>query len=190
MSTKATSTDDPNSKDPSSSLRIQALPKEVVDRIAAGEVVQRPASVVKELLENSLDANSTSIDVQCTAGGMRMLTITDDGDGIYPADLPLAAKRFATSKLKRLNDLKSIATFGFRGEALASASMVGRLSIISRKRKRPGMKVSACAYKMSYNEGKPTKSKPIPSAGKEGTVVKVEDLFYNLPSRKRAFEGA
>ena len=171
------------------SPRIQALPKQVVDRIAAGEVVQRPASVVKELIENSLDAEATSIDVQCAAGGMRVLTVTDDGNGIHPDDLLLAATRFATSKLKQLDDLKSIQTFGFRGEALASASMVGRLSIISRRRKRAESKSSSCAFKMAYSDGAPT-GKAVPSAGKEGTIVKLEDLFYNLPSRKRAFEGA
>lgn len=114
--------------------RIQALPQHVVDRIAAGEVVQRPASVVKELIENSLDASATTIDVQCQNGGMNLLVITDDGCGIHPDDLSLAATRFATSKLKQIDDLKSIMTFGFRGEALASASMVGKLSIISRRR--------------------------------------------------------
>ncbi len=176
-----------------SSSRIKPLPKKVVDRIAAGEVVQRPASVVKELIENSLDASATSIDVQCSAGGMRLLSITDDGDGIHPDDLKLAATRFATSKLVSVDDLKNMETFGFRGEALASASMVGRLSIISRKRVRPGSgkstKRNACAFKLNYADGEPC-GKAVPSAGKEGTCVKLEDLFYNLPSRKRAFEGS
>jgi DNA mismatch repair protein MLH1 len=173
---------------PDEKPRIQALPKQVVDRIAAGEVVQRPASVIKELIENSLDAGATSIDVQCSGGGMRLLSITDDGHGIHPEDLKLAATRFATSKLKQFNDLALISTFGFRGEALASASMVGRLSIVSRKRPRNGSKKSECAYKMSYEDGAPT-GRAMPSAGKEGTCVKLQDLFYNLPSRKRAFEG-
>ena len=170
--------------------RIKPLPKKVVDRIAAGEVVQRPASVVKELIENSLDAHSSSIDVQCSAGGMRLLSITDDGDGLHPDDFKLAATRFATSKLANVDDLKNMQTFGFRGEALASASMVGRLTIVSRKRARPGMnsKKQSCAFKMSYTDGAPC-GKAVPSAGKEGTCVKLEDLFYNLPSRKRAFEG-
>lgn len=166
--------------------RIQALPQHVVDRIAAGEVVQRPASVVKELIENSLDASATTIDVQCQNGGMNLLVITDDGCGIHPDDLSLAATRFATSKLKQIDDLKSIMTFGFRGEALASASMVGKLSIISRRRNVDSKQ--SFAYKMSYNDGAPV-GKPQVSAGREGTVVRLEDLFYNLPSRKRAFEG-
>jgi DNA mismatch repair protein MLH1 len=170
-----------------SETRIQALPQQVVDRIAAGEVVQRPASVVKELIENSLDASATTIDVQCQNGGMNLLVITDDGCGIHPDDLSLAATRFATSKLKKIDDLKSIMTFGFRGEALASASMVGKLSIISRRRSMNAKQ--SYAYKMSYNDGTP-EGKPQVSAGREGTVVRLEDLFYNLPSRKRAFQGA
>ena len=194
---------------PSRPSRIHPLPKDVVDRIAAGEVVQRPASVVKELIENSLDAGSTTIDVQLQGGGLRMLTVTDDGCGISPPDLQLAATRFATSKLVEFDDLRSIRTFGFRGEALSSASMVGRLSITSRRRKRPrsgegGASAAsvipvdadeakfstACAYKQSYRDGLPTSSKPSPSVGREGTVVRVEDLFYNVPSRRRAFFGA
>ena len=194
----------------SAPARIQPLPKLVVDKIAAGEVVQRPASIAKELIENSLDAGSTTIDVQCQAGGMRLLTVADDGGGISPPDLALAATRFATSKLVRLDDLKSIRTFGFRGEALASASMVARLSIVSRKRRRaPNATATtsgtsstssldddekkystSCAYKQSYRDGKPTAAKPTPSAGRDGTTIRVEDLFYNIPSRRRAFAGS
>lgn len=188
--------------------RIEALPQEVIDRIAAGEVVQRPASVVKELIENSLDAHASVIDVQCMTGGMRLLSVTDDGHGIHPQDLELAAKRFATSKLRQLDDLKEIQTFGFRGEALASASMVGRLEIVSRRRctfdsgtgdvnqtANGQMGISKftssnnCAYKMTYRDGEPC-GKATPSAGKEGTCVKLQDLFYNVPNRRRAFEGA
>lgn len=181
---------------PPAPARIQPLPKLVVDRIAAGEVVQRPASIAKELIENSLDASSTTIDIQCQAGGMRLLAVADDGCGISPPDLQLAATRFATSKLVALDDLKSIRTFGFRGEALASASMVARLSITSRKRRRGAVAdddekkySNSCAYKQSYKDGKPTATKPTPSAGRDGTTIKVEDLFYNVPSRRRAFAG-
>jgi DNA mismatch repair protein MutL len=174
--------------------RIQALPQQVIDRIAAGEVVQRPASVVKELLENSLDAQAFNIDVQCIAGGMRFISVTDDGHGIHPQDLPLAARRFATSKLRQLDDLRQIQTFGFRGEALASASMVGRLEIVSKRRRTfdgaaAAVAASTCAYKMTYQDGEP-RGRSVPSAGKEGTCVKLQDLFYNIPNRKRAFEGA
>ncbi len=163
-------------------------------------VIQRPSSIAKELIENSLDACSTKIEIHCSGGGLSSLVITDDGLGFHPEDLKLAATRFATSKLVHYEDLKSIQTFGFRGEALASCSMVGRLSIISRRKRKKSsssnnnnrnskMKTTTCAYKMSYVDGKP-KGKAMPSAGKEGTQVKVEDLFYNLPSRKRAFEGS
>eukprot|EP00559_Dactyliosolen_fragilissimus_P008828 CAMPEP_0184857214 /NCGR_PEP_ID=MMETSP0580-20130426/2371_1 /TAXON_ID=1118495 /ORGANISM="Dactyliosolen fragilissimus" /LENGTH=871 /DNA_ID=CAMNT_0027352679 /DNA_START=548 /DNA_END=3163 /DNA_ORIENTATION=+ len=127
---------------------------------------------------------------------------------MYPQDMLLAATRFATSKLVHFDDLKTIQTFGFRGEALASASMVGRLSIVSRRREKStldfhsaeevedrenqiGPKYStSCAYKLSYVDGKPTDKKPSPTAGKEGTTVKLQDLFYNVPSRRRAFEGS
>ena len=179
---------------PAPPARIQPLPKLVVDRIAAGEVVQRPASIAKELIENSLDASSTIIDIQCQSGGMRLLTVADDGCGISPPDLQLAATRFATSKLVALDDLKSIRTFGFRGEALASASMVARLSIVSRKRRRGAAAAAdedekkystSCAYKQSYKDGRPTATKPTPSAGRDGTTIKVEDLFFNVPSRRR-----
>ena len=187
----SSSTSTPSQPPPPLPPRIQPLPKTVIDRIAAGEVVQRPASIVKEFIENSLDAQSTSIDVHIANGGLSNIILTDDGIGFHKDDLRLAATRFATSKLKSFEDLNSIRTFGFRGEALASASMVGRLTIISKKRKQPNGgsgRSSSCAFKMSYTEGKPN-GKPQPSAGKEGTMVKVEDLFYNLPSRRRAFEG-
>ncbi|KAL7539408.1 hypothetical protein ACHAXR_009272 [Thalassiosira sp. AJA248-18] len=202
--------------------KIRPLPKEVVDRIAAGEVVQRPVSVVKELIENCLDADGTQIDVQCQRGGIDSITVTDNGIGISPRDLPLACTRFATSKLVEVDDLKSIRTFGFRGEALASASMVARVGITSRVRPRGKKKNNAttskddnvgecndnssseeddaqqhsnCAYKMQYKDGKPDakinpNSKPKPSAGREGTVIQVQDLFYNIPSRRRAMEGS
>ncbi len=168
--------------------RIQPLPKKVIDQIAAGEIIQRPASLIKELIENSLDASSTTVDIQISNGGLSSISITDDGSGFHKDDLLLAAERFATSKLVKFDDLKSIKTFGFRGEALASASMVGRLSITSRRR-TSSTSSSSCAYKLSYTEGKPNSTKPFPSAGKDGTIIKIEDLFYNIPSRKKSFEG-
>jgi DNA mismatch repair ATPase MutL len=212
--------------------KIRPLPKDVVDRIAAGEVVQRPVSVVKELLENSLDADSTQIDISCQRGGLDSITVTDDGFGIHPRDLPLACTRFATSKLVSVEDLKSIRTFGFRGEALASASMVARVTITSRVRpkrsrnnktnaknysnatssllanyqkKNDGddssnddddddIPHSNCAFKMQYKDGSHCSTyipngNARPSAGREGTVILVQDLFYNIPSRRRALEG-
>ncbi|GMH80398.1 hypothetical protein TL16_g08531 [Triparma laevis f. inornata] len=158
------------------------LPQEIVDRIAAGEIVQRPASIVKELLENSLDSGASSIEVTADKGGLASIQITDDGCGMGDDDLPLAAVRFATSKLKTFQDLKSIRTFGFRGEALASASMVSHLSITSRRAE------DSIAYKCQYSDGAATPNTLKPSAGVLGTTVKVDDLFYNVPSRKRSFK--
>ncbi|KAL7466193.1 hypothetical protein ACHAXS_006481 [Conticribra weissflogii] len=219
--------------------KIHPLPPSVIALIAAGEVIQRPVNIVKELLENSLDADATVIDIFSSRGGMDSISVSDDGFGIRPGDLPLAATRFATSKLGDVEDLKSIRTFGFRGEALASASMVGRVTITSRvrpwkKREKSESEIgrdkvcqtkerreeededdipaSNCAYKMHYKDGQPVHDlngnnsqnngnsqstsnnnnfapKPKPSAGKEGTIVQVQDLFYNIPSRRRAMEG-
>jgi len=225
MLTTTNGGDSRNTTSSNSSTRpkIRPLPKDVVDRIAAGEVVQRPVSVVKELLENSLDADATQIDISCQRGGLDSITVTDDGFGIHPRDLPLACTRFATSKLVTVDDLKSIRTFGFRGEALASASMVARVTITSRVRLRPrsnnhgnaapllasdktndgdgsnedngdDIPHSNCAFKMQYKDGSHCpisnpNGKARPSAGREGTVILVQDLFYNIPSRRRALEG-
>jgi len=169
------------------SNRIEALPKDVVDRIAAGEVVQRPASVAKELLENSLDAQATRIEVQCQRGGLSLLSVSDNGCGMASIDLPLAATRFATSKLHSFSDLKQIRTFGFRGEALASASLVGKLTIVSKQKHKNS--VAVAAYMCCYNTNTTANNKntPKPCAGTVGTTVKVTDLFYNTPSRLRVF---
>lgn len=168
---------DPTADSNSKRRAIQILPKDVVDRIAAGEVVQRPAAVIKELLENSLDANSTEIVVAVEAGGLVKMTVTDNGSGIHKSDLDVAAQRFATSKLRTTADFDSLSTFGFRGEALASISMVSRLGLVSRTPTCP------VAYKMTYRDGKPEKE-PVPCARKVGTTVTVHDLFYNVPHRK------
>ena len=208
-----------NSNSSSRRPKIRPLPKDVVDRIAAGETIQRPVSVVKELLENSLDADASQIDISCQRGGLDSIIVTDNGFGIHPRDMPLACTRFATSKLDTVEDLKSIRTFGFRGEALASASMVARVTITSRVRPRPrsnnnnnnnnnstdndtqnnnsdddDIPHNNCAFKMQYKDGSSCSTsnpnnKPRPSAGKEGTVIQVQDLFYNIPSRRRALEG-
>ena len=167
---------------------IQILPSDVVDRIAAGEVVQRPASALKELLENSLDAGSTKIVVSVEkaqggkTGGKKLdFSISDNGCGISKADLPLAATRFATSKLKSVDDFSVLSSFGFRGEALASISMVSHLTITSRTQASP------MAFECQYVDGKP-QGPSKRCARTPGTTVKVQDLFYNVPHRLKALQ--
>nr|CDS34323.1 DNA mismatch repair protein Mlh1 [Hymenolepis microstoma] len=171
--------------------RIKALPAEVVNKIAAGEVIQRPCNAVKELIENSLDAGSTMIQISLRGGGMKLIQVQDDGNGIDPADFPILCQRFTTSKLEDFQGLSQLQTFGFRGEALASLSYVtSRLTVTSRP---PGHN---CAYRAEYSggvlicssEGSP--SAPQRCAGNPGTCVQAEDLFHNLPSRRDALRSA
>jgi DNA mismatch repair protein MutL len=154
---------------------IKILEDKVINKIAAGEVVERPVSIVKELLENSIDAGSSRIMVTCEAGGKRKIVIEDNGKGIAIDDLPLSLLRHATSKITDERDLESIATLGFRGEALAAISSVSRLRIESRRRgERDG-----CA--IESNGGRAGEVFPV--GAKEGTRIIVEDLFFNTPAR-------
>src|SRR5437660_6877547 len=157
--------------------KIHVLPEHVANKIAAGEVVERPASVVKELLENSLDAGSTRIKVQIEAGGKRLIQITDNGCGMVRDDALLAFERHATSKIKNAEDLLSVSTLGFRGEALPSIASVSRLHLETRAAEEPTGTI------VEINGGKIFK---VEEAGlPEGTSITIRDLFFNTPARKK-----
>ena len=155
-------------------MPVRQLSETIVNRIAAGEVVERPASAVKELVENALDAGASRIEVLTDGGGRRLIRVTDDGEGMTRADLALAVERHATSKLAG-DDLVAISTLGFRGEALPSIGAVARLSIATRYKTEPH------AWSIEVDAG--TKSAPKPAALGEGTRVEVRDLFYATPAR-------
>lgn len=164
-----------------SSGRISALDALTVSRIAAGEVVQRPSSALKELLENALDAGGSQIQVLLKQGGLKLLQVTDDGCGIHGDDLPILCQRFTTSKLKRFEDLQSIGTLGFRGEALSSISHVAHLEVTTKREGEP------LARNAVFADGELVKVKPI--AGVQGTTIVVQDLFYNSKQRLQALAG-
>ena len=158
--------------------RIEILSPRLANQIAAGEVVERPSSVIKELLENALDAGATRIDIDVERGGVQLLRVSDNGQGIHPDDLPLALARHATSKIKTLDDLSAVLSLGFRGEALASIASVSKLTLISRQQQ------SASAW-LAFAEGAGMKVEVRPAALEQGTRVEVRDLFFNTPARRR-----
>ena len=157
-------------------MRIKILDKKLSDQIAAGEVIERPSSVVKELLENSLDAGASQIDIEIKNAGSSLISVSDNGRGIFKDDLALSIKRHATSKIQELSDLSNIRSFGFRGEALSSIAAVSRL------------KISSCfcedthGWEVSFED---TGIKLSPVARGVGTTVSVENLFYNTPARAK-----
>lgn len=162
--------------------KIQVLPGEVVSRIAAGEVVERPAAVAKELIDNSLDAGSARITIEVTDGGRRMIRVTDDGEGMGQADAMLAFQRHATSKLRSEEDLSGIKTLGFRGEALPSIASVSKVQMVTACRHEP------VGTRLLMTGGILTKMEE--AAAAPGTQVEVTDLFFNTPARKKFLKAA
>jgi DNA mismatch repair protein MutL len=162
-----------------SEKRIKSLDARLANQIAAGEVVERPASVVKEALENSIDAGATRIEVDIDAGGSKLIRIRDNGAGIQSADLSLALARHATSKIVSIDDLEAVATLGFRGEALASIASVSRLSLTSNSGTNPSDGMSATS------EGRDMAVTLKPAPHPRGTSLEVRDLFYNTPARRK-----
>ena len=159
-------------------MRIHALPIQLVNQIAAGEVVERPASVIKELLENSLDAGASRVDVDVDQGGVKLIRVRDNGQGIHREDLTLALSRHATSKIASLEELETVVSMGFRGEALPSIASVSRLQLVSR-----------CAEDdngwLVVSEGSGEMSPPIAAPHPVGTTIEVRDLFFNTPARRK-----
>lgn len=157
--------------------RIKLLDQRLANQIAAGEVVERPASVIKELVENCLDAGASRVEVEIEQGGVKLMRVRDNGLGIDKDDLPLALSRHATSKIYALEDLEAVASLGFRGEALASISSVSRLALTSATADQTAW--------VARTEGRDMAAEVSPAAHPTGTTVEVRDLFFNTPARRK-----
>lgn len=162
-------------------MPIRQLPLQLANQIAAGEVVERPSSVVKELVENSIDAGATDLSLDIEQGGAKRIRLRDNGSGIAKDELALALSRHATSKIHTLDDLESIQSLGFRGEALASISSVSRLTLTS----KPAEQSEAW---QAFCEGRDMQVQIQPAAHPQGTTVDVQDLFFNTPARRSGCE--
>ena len=157
--------------------RIHQMPHQLINQIAAGEVVERPSSVIKELLENSLDAGSTKIEIDVEQGGTKLIRITDNGSGIHKDDMALALSRHATSKIRNLDDLEHVGSLGFRGEAIPSIASISRLVISSATEGETGWQV--------IGDGSDKEIEQKPAAHKTGTTIEARDLFFNVPARRK-----
>src|SRR6185436_14812589 len=157
--------------------KIQRLPPDLANQIAAGEVVERPASVIKELVENSIDAGARRLTIAVELGGKKLIRVDDDGEGMEPEDARLAIERHATSKIRRADDLAAILTLGFRGEALPSIASVSHFMLRTRSRGQPS------GTEIRVNGG--VIASDVEAAASEGTLVEVNDVFYNLPARRK-----
>src|SRR5258705_3852975 len=162
--------------------KINRLPSDLANQIAAGEVVERPASVVKELVENAIDAGARRLLIHVELGGKKQVRVEDDGEGMDPDDARLAIERHATSKIRKADDLAAIMTLGFRGEALPSIASVSHFVLRTRARGRQS------GTEIRVNGG--ALAGVVESAASEGTVVEVNDLFYNLPARRKFLKAA